>query len=148
MTLRLRRAFARALTVGALLAGVVAPETATAQAVADEDAFRSFVEGVQSGALPPALAIRECQRELEGQEEVDNVRQIMAGYLEVREAEALGVFCESLVRAVESDGMTAETAAVLGRQQMDAGFFQAFGRLLRAVHFARHLPATGSAAGN
>lgn len=129
---------ALALALGLLVAG--GPSPAAAQ-VADEDAFRSFVEGLRDGTLPPALAVRECQRELAAQEDSDSVRQMMAGYLEVPERLALEAFCQSLVRAVEAGDVTAETAIVLGRNRLDADFYQAFGRLLRAVHFSHHLKA-------
>lgn len=138
MKARLLRAFARPLAIAVVLALAVGSDPAAAQ-VADEAAFRSFVEGVQNGTLPPALAERECQRELAGQEETDNVRQMMAGYLDVPEREALATFCASLVRAARAGEVTLETAGTLGRHQMDADFFQAFGRVLRAVHFAHDL---------
>lgn len=145
MMSRLLRLSAWVLVLGALLAAT-APPPGAAQPATEEEELRAFVEGLQNGTLPSALAIRECERDLAAADDAEDVRQFMAGYLDVPDDFALGAFCAALVRAIRNGELSAATVATIGREQMDAEFFFEFGRILRASHFSHHLTTTASAA--
>ncbi|MGF1628322.1 MAG: hypothetical protein ACFCUT_02525 [Kiloniellaceae bacterium] len=148
MGYRLPRCFACAIAVMAAMALAHMPAPLAAQQPLVEDEVLSFVEGLQNGTLPPALASEDCRRQMEQDPGIADFLQVMATYLEVPEAMALSAFCTALVRAVRAGDLTAGGLAVVARQKMDAAMLLEVGRILRAVHFSHRLTTTASAAGD
>ncbi len=110
--------------------------------------MREVFDGLQSGALKPATASERCSGSLNTNPEGDNLRDVMATFLDVPADSALPAFCDALVIAIVDGRLTLDgLLQVAGNQgSEDAAFFEV-GKLLRAVYFAHEPSPTASLKG-
>jgi hypothetical protein len=140
---RWRRAIAAGLAVLALAALLLQP--ARAQSDLDAAAIRLLVEGLQNGTLSFSHASAECTRGLAEETDNENVRQVMATYLDVPDSIALSAFCDGLMRAIVSKDLGVDSLLAVNRKEPDATMLREFGRILRAVYFAHRRTTSVSA---
>lgn len=109
-----------------------------------ESEIRTLFEGLQNGTLQPSFASTQCHLGLRDDPQGDDLREIMAGYLEVPPETALPAFCDALVMVIRSRAITLESFLTIVRDRGDAASFLEVGRLLRAVYFSHLRTSTAS----
>ena len=138
------RGLAAALTIASLPL-LAAPSLAQSSFV--EDDIRRMVEGVRDGTLSVAFASDECRRGLEEDPGGKEIKEVMAGFLEVPEDFGLAAFCRALVQAIKAGDVSADAMVLVSRDGRDPATALEVGGILRAVYFSHVVTTTASAEG-
>lgn len=87
--------------------------------------------------MEPAFASQRCSGSLDLNFEGDDLRDVMATFLDVPADSALSAFCDALVVAIVDGRLTLSGLLQVARNQgsEDEALFEV-GRLLRAIYFA------------
>src|SRR3546814_1012835 len=110
------RALVAAVTV-ASLPWLAAPSLA--QPSFAEDDIRRMVEGLRDGTLSVTFASDECRRGLEEDPGGKDLKEAMAGFLEVPEDFALTAFCRALATAIKAGDVSAGGLVLVRRDGPD-----------------------------
>lgn len=137
------RALAPGLAALALAALLLQP--AEAQSDLDAAEIRLLVEGLQNGTLSFSYASAECARGLAEEADEENMRQVMATYLDVPDEIALAAFCDGMMRAIVAGDLGVDSLLAVNREKVDATMLREFGRILRVVYFAHRRSTSISA---
>lgn len=112
-----------------------------------EGDIRRMVEGLRDGTVSVAFASDECRRGLEEDPGGKEIKEVMAGFLEVPEDFGLAAFCRALVQAIKAGDVSADGMVLVSRDGRDPATALEVGSILRAVYFSHVVTTTASAEG-
>jgi hypothetical protein len=132
--------------VAALLVTQTATPTAAQPSFDEKDIVR-LVEGLRNGTMRPSFVSKECTQGMADTPDGEQLREVMATYLEVPDALALSAFCEALVQGIKTRDLTTEGLLLVSRQGKDAATFLEVGHFLRVIYFSHRLTTSVSLEG-
>ena len=146
MRCRLPQRLAYAFAVSAMALYIAAQAPADAQQIFAGQDIHKLVQDLRDGTLELSYASDQCRRDVMDDPDEQDIRQLMATFLDVPEDLSIQAFCTALVQALRDNELSEQTLLAVNHQIKDAGAFMEVGRLLRAVYFSHRLNTTASAA--
>ncbi len=116
---------------------VAAPASVGANPLSIPDRlFLQSLEELERRQLTRRAAAVDCMQYFDATEDVDNLRQVMVGFLEVPKSEAMAAFCEALVEAIASRRLPLAPIRDVMADESVASSTAAMGVILRQVFYA------------
>ena len=101
-----------------------------------EQRFLRALESLEGRNAQPQAVVADCRRYFGAAGDVDQLRLVMAGFLDVPEATAMRAFCGALVEAVASGSLPSATVGKVMADNDEVTNAAAFGSILRQIYYA------------